>query len=49
MGAINFFNSLEHLEPRCPKCETKIEYGITTNFDDKTNCHVCNNCGTEIR
>ena len=43
-----FFNSIEHLEPRCPKCEAKIEYGVTTEWDDKKNAHKCKNCGEVV-
>lgn len=45
MEPIFFFNSTEHLEPKCPKCKSKIEYGITTEWDDKKNAHKCKKCG----
>lgn len=49
LPAINFFNSMEHLEPKCPKCESKIDYGLTTHWDDKEGAHVCNKCGQVLR
>ena len=45
MEPIFFFNSTEHLEPKCPKCKSKIDYGITTEWDDKKNAHKCKKCG----
>ncbi|MFH0977755.1 MAG: hypothetical protein V1837_00490 [Candidatus Woesearchaeota archaeon] len=49
MGAINFFEAVEYLEPRCPKCNEALEYGVNTSFDPKKNTHVCNACGTAIK
>ncbi|MDP7180042.1 MAG: hypothetical protein QF824_02130 [Candidatus Woesearchaeota archaeon] len=45
INELNFFNSAEHLEPKCPGCEGKIDYGITTNYTQKHQAHVCNDCG----
>ena len=42
------FSSVEHLEPRCPKCNSKIEYDVTTRFDDELEAHVCINCGEKL-
>ena len=42
---LNFFNSMEHLEPKCPSCKSNIEYGVTTKFDDEKEAHVCIKCG----
>ncbi len=44
----SIFQSMQALEPRCPKCNCKIEYGISTTFDEKKEVHICNNCGTEL-
>ena len=41
---IHFFESIEHLEPRCPKCKNKIDYGVTTKFNNRYKAHVCLNC-----
>ncbi|MBN2567352.1 hypothetical protein JXB02_04690 [Candidatus Woesearchaeota archaeon] len=49
VGEFNFFNSVQHLEPHCPKCESKIEYGITTTFDEEKMAHVCNTCGHVLK
>ncbi len=48
MEPINFFNSMAYLEPKCPKCEHKIEYGITTEWNEKQKAHVCKNCHAVI-
>ncbi|MBN1644746.1 hypothetical protein JW851_01730 [Candidatus Woesearchaeota archaeon] len=45
MDPIRFFDSVEHMEPKCPKCDSVIEYGITTEWDDKAEGHKCKNCG----
>ena len=44
MSAINIFNSVDYLEPRCKNCGSKIEYGITTYYDEKLETHKCSNC-----
>ena len=44
----NLFNSVETLEPKCPKCEIIIDYGENTTYNDKKECHVCNECGTKL-
>ena len=45
MVELNIFNSIEMLEPKCPKCLTKIDYGVTTEFDEKRKKHICRHCG----
>ncbi len=42
--AINFFNSVEYLEPHCRHCNTRIDYGVTTEWDDKLGEHICCKC-----
>ncbi len=49
MEAINYFNSVEHIEPKCNTCQTKIEFDISTTFDEKLNSHVCNSCGEVVK
>lgn len=44
MEDLNLFNSVEALEPKCPKCGVKIDYGVTTKYSDKQETHVCQ-CG----
>jgi len=46
--SINFFNSIEHLEPRCKSCDSKIEYGVTTEWDEEKETHVCLKCGAVV-
>lgn len=45
MSTINVFNSIDHLEPRCQKCGSKIDYGISTYYDENVESHRCSNCG----
>jgi hypothetical protein len=47
--AINFFNSLDYLEPKCEKCKVVLEYGINTQFDEEKDCHICMNCGAVLK
>jgi len=49
MNQINLFESMEVLEPRCPKCEIKMDYGVNTTYSDKLGTHVCNECGSVVR
>ncbi|MEM4246978.1 MAG: hypothetical protein QXR48_02030 [Candidatus Woesearchaeota archaeon] len=39
---------MAYLEPKCPKCEHKIDYGVTTEWSEKKNAHICKNCGSVI-
>lgn len=48
MQGIDFFNSVEYLEPKCPKCDIKIEWGINTEWDDEKETQVCKKCRTAI-
>ena len=49
MGELNVFDSVEYLEPRCPKCEIILDYGINTEFDDKNKAHICLKCGFVLK
>jgi phage FluMu protein Com len=49
MGAVNFFESVEYLEPRCPKCDQVLEYGVNTKYDQKRKNHVCLGCGAVLQ
>ncbi len=48
MNALNMFDSLEHLEPKCPRCREVIDYGVSTFFNEKLLTHVCK-CGAVLR
>ena len=43
---IDFFNSLDHMEPRCPGCKVKIDWGLNTEWNDEKETQVCKKCGT---
>jgi len=47
-NTLDIFNSMEYLEPKCPKCKVVLKYGINTKFDDERQTHICNQCGTEL-
>ncbi len=49
MAELNFFESVDYLEPKCPKCSSILEYGVTTVFDEKKDCHVCKKCGLALK
>ncbi len=40
-----FHLGLKELEPTCKTCGAKIDYGITTRFDEVTQNMVCLRCG----
>ena len=46
---LDFFHRMENLEPKCPGCETVIDYGLTTKFDEKKKTHVCLKCGIVLK
>lgn len=48
MDPINFFMSPEHLEPKCKSCNCKIDFGVTTEWDEKSQGHKCKNCGVLV-
>ena len=45
----NFFESLDYLEPRCPKCKTVLSYEVNTAFSEEHNAHVCLECKAVLR
>ena len=49
MGEINFFELVDYLEPKCPKCQTVLEYGVNTEYDEKKKAHICINCGYVLK
>lgn len=44
-NTLDYLSSKEILEPHCPKCDSKVDYGITTTYNEKEDAHVCNSCG----
>lgn len=49
MENADVFNSVDYLEPKCPKCKGKIDYGVTTEWDDNENAHKCKDCGEILK
>ncbi len=46
---LNVFDSVEYLEPKCPKCKVVLEYDTNTKFDDKKQAHICLSCGFVLK
>ena len=46
MKGIDFFNTMDYLDPRCTQCDTKLKLGETTEFSDEHQTQVCVKCGT---
>jgi hypothetical protein len=46
---INILGEIEVLEPRCGKCQSKLDYGTNTKYDLRLKCHVCENCGNVLK
>jgi len=42
---VNFFEQVENLEPRCPGCNGKVSFGLTTEYRAQVDTHVCKTCG----
>ncbi len=49
MKGVDFFNELDYLEPRCPGCNIKIDWGVNTEWNDEKETQVCKNCGHELK
>ena len=49
ISELNLFDSIEFLEPKCPRCSNKIDYGVTTRYHTLKKAHVCLNCGFVLR
>ena len=46
--ALDIFNDVNYLDPRCPGCHGKVDYEITTLFDQNKKVHICKECGTIV-
>ncbi|MBR9677005.1 hypothetical protein GOV04_02595 [Candidatus Woesearchaeota archaeon] len=46
---VDFFNDVNYLEPKCPKCGETLDYDVNTRFDDEHDGHVCIKCNTPVR
>ncbi|MBI4739563.1 hypothetical protein HY772_08565 [Candidatus Woesearchaeota archaeon] len=46
---IDFFNDLSFLEPVCSGCQIKVDYGVTTVYDEKRQTHICKKCGALVK
>jgi len=45
MEPLKFFDMVELLDPHCPSCSSKLDYGVSTKYNDKIRAHICNSCG----
>ena len=48
MYPTEYFMASEFMDKRCPGCENKIEYGVTTSWDEEKETHICSGCGKEV-
>ena len=44
----SIFSSIDVLEPKCKGCGTKIEFDVTTEYDEEKEAVVCKSCGNNI-
>ena len=49
MNTLNFFDSLEYLEPKCPKCGIILDYGVNTEYNDQKKVHICLSCKSVLK
>ncbi|MBI4141174.1 hypothetical protein HY485_05035 [Candidatus Woesearchaeota archaeon] len=49
MEPIKFFDSMDFLEPHCPTCNSRLNYGVTTKYNEKAGTHICLGCGWILR
>jgi phage FluMu protein Com len=45
----DFFNTVDYLEPRCPNCKVKIEWGLNTEWSDQHETQICLGCRTPLK
>jgi hypothetical protein len=44
------YDYLDYLNgPKCPNCGSKIDYGVTTEYSDELECHICLSCGQVLK
>jgi hypothetical protein len=48
MDPINYFEVVSYLEPTCPNCSTKLQFGVNTEYKEDLQAHVCLNCGEVV-
>ncbi len=46
---MNYFEAVEYLEPKCPKCGVILDYGTNTEFNEEMMAHVCLMCGNPLK
>jgi len=46
---MNYFETTEYLEPKCPKCGTILDYGVNTEYRDDVMAHVCLMCNHVLK
>jgi hypothetical protein len=46
---MNYFDSVEFLEPKCPQCGIVLDYGQNTEYSDNVMSHVCLMCSAVLK
>ncbi len=49
MKGVDFFNTVDHLEPKCPGCNIKVDWGVNTEYCEEKEAQICKECGAEIK
>ena len=49
MEPLRFFEMVDLLEPHCPQCSSKINYGVSTRYSERENAHICLACGVILK
>lgn len=45
---LDIFNDISYLDRRCPGCQGKVDYDVTTEFDSEQKTHKCKSCGSKV-
>jgi len=48
MSELDFFSSVNFLEPKCPSCGVVLDYGANTEYVEKVKTHLCLGCGHQL-
>lgn len=46
---LNIFSDPNFVEPKCPGCKIKLNYGANTKYSDEHETHICIACNTVLK